>query len=144
VNLYYQSTSKEFIEFLRDENTTNSKGQEMYDLWNDNGKCPPTLMETASYDVLPAAGDADFDGLSNIEELAFGSNPNSAASRHTPAGIVVEVSDDLSDWSPAAPEDYVEHSVTDNGDGTESVVIRLTAPLVTGQPKFIRLSVEAN
>jgi integron integrase len=59
------------------------------------------------------------------------------------AGIVVEVSDDLSDWSPAAPEDYVEHSVTDNGDGTESVVVRLTAPLVIGQPKFIRLSVEA-
>ena len=168
VKLYYQSTSKEFIEFLRDENTTNSKGQEMYDLWNDNGKCPPTLMETASYAVLPAVGDADFDGLSNIEELAFGSNPNSAASRHTPEGttlrvdssnypgiafvrgnplqgaeIVVEVSDDLSNWSPAAPEDYVEHSVTDNGNGTESVVIRLTAPLVTGQPKFIRLNVNA-
>ena len=27
---------------------TNTKGQEMYDLWNDNGKCPPELMaETA-------------------------------------------------------------------------------------------------
>jgi hypothetical protein len=44
VTLYYQSTSKEFVEFLRDENTTNTKGQEMYDLWNDNGKSPPEVM----------------------------------------------------------------------------------------------------
>jgi hypothetical protein len=47
--LFYQSTSKEFIEFLRDENRTNSKGQEMYDLWNENGKCPPTLMAAANW-----------------------------------------------------------------------------------------------
>jgi hypothetical protein len=42
--LYYQSTSKEFVEFLRDENHTTSKGQEMYDVWATNGMCPPTLM----------------------------------------------------------------------------------------------------
>lgn len=47
VTLYYQSTSKEFVEFLRDENTTNSKGQEMYNLWNNNGKCPPETMRTS-------------------------------------------------------------------------------------------------
>ncbi len=44
VKLYYQSTSKEFVEFLRDENRTTSHGQQLYDLWNNNGKCPPTLM----------------------------------------------------------------------------------------------------
>jgi len=49
VKLYYQSTSKEFVEFLRDENSTTSHGQEMYDLWNDNGKCPPTLMAEATW-----------------------------------------------------------------------------------------------
>jgi hypothetical protein len=47
VRLYYQSTSKEFIEFLRDENTTNTKGQEIYDLWRTNGMCPPTMMAEA-------------------------------------------------------------------------------------------------
>ena len=31
VFVYYQSTSKEFIEFLRDENTTNTLGQDLYD-----------------------------------------------------------------------------------------------------------------
>jgi hypothetical protein len=48
VTLYYQSTSKEFIEFLRDENNTNAKGQELYDLWDQNGKCPPEVMWTGS------------------------------------------------------------------------------------------------
>jgi hypothetical protein len=44
VRLYYQSTSKEFVEFLRDENASDSKGQALFDLWNNNGKCPPTLV----------------------------------------------------------------------------------------------------
>jgi len=56
VTLYYQSTSKEFMEFLRDENKTNSKGQEMYDLWSTNGKCPPEVMASATIAVTgPAA-----------------------------------------------------------------------------------------
>jgi hypothetical protein len=33
VTLYYQTTSKEYVEFLRDENLTDTNGQEMYDLW---------------------------------------------------------------------------------------------------------------
>jgi hypothetical protein len=49
VRLYYQSTTKEFVEFLRDANTTNNKGQQMYDLWNNNGKCPPTLMAQTTW-----------------------------------------------------------------------------------------------
>jgi hypothetical protein len=44
VRLYYQSTSKEFIEFLRYENRTTGDGQAIYDLWATNGRCPPTLM----------------------------------------------------------------------------------------------------
>jgi hypothetical protein len=51
VTLYYQSTSKEYVEFLRDENETNSKGQEMYDLWNQNGKCPPEAMWSGTLDL---------------------------------------------------------------------------------------------
>jgi hypothetical protein len=49
VKLYYQSTSKEFIEFLRDENRTNTKGLELYSLWATNGKCPPTLMASQTW-----------------------------------------------------------------------------------------------
>jgi hypothetical protein len=56
VTLYYQSTSKEFIEFLRDHNTTNTKGQELYDLWNDNDKCPPEVMLHDQIELSPTAG----------------------------------------------------------------------------------------
>jgi hypothetical protein len=71
VTLYYQSTSKEFVEFLRDENFTNSKGQELYDLWNDNGKCPPEIMQTAMIAVVapPCPGDIDGDGAVGITDF---------------------------------------------------------------------------
>ncbi len=47
VTLYYQTTSKEYIEFLRDENVTDNAGQFMYDLWDQNGKSPPEVMNHA-------------------------------------------------------------------------------------------------
>ncbi|WP_167606593.1 multiheme c-type cytochrome [Maribellus sediminis] len=42
--LMYQTVSKEFIEFLRDENNTNTLGQDLYDLWAANGKSAPEVM----------------------------------------------------------------------------------------------------
>jgi len=69
VTLYYQSTSKEFVEFLRDENTTNSKGQELYDLWNENGKCPPEAMASATLVYCP--GDLDGDGDTDHSDLGI-------------------------------------------------------------------------
>ena len=69
ITLYYQSTSKEFIEFLRDENTTNTLGQELYDLWNDNGKCPPELMQQVQIQLTVPA-DLDRDGDVDIADLA--------------------------------------------------------------------------
>jgi hypothetical protein len=68
VNLYYQSTSKEFIEFLRDENTTNSTGQQMYDLWNENDKCPPELMESTQ---IALTLKTDFDGIDGVNLKDF-------------------------------------------------------------------------
>jgi hypothetical protein len=67
VTLYYQSTSKEFMEFLRDENFTNTKGQEMYDLWNENGKCPPEVMGTVMVVVSVEECPADFDGDGDVD-----------------------------------------------------------------------------
>jgi len=68
VTLNYQSTSREFVEFLRDENTTDTAGQQMYDLWNDNGKCPPEVMATASVASLVPA---DFDGSGGVDFIDF-------------------------------------------------------------------------
>jgi len=45
--LYYQSTSKEFIDFLLSENTTDNTGTNMYNLWVANNRCPPVLMTEA-------------------------------------------------------------------------------------------------
>ena len=65
--MYYQSTSKEFIEFLRDENTTDSKGQELYDLWNNNGKCPPEVMATATITLTSELPPGDIDGDCDLD-----------------------------------------------------------------------------
>jgi hypothetical protein len=69
VTLYYQSTSKEFIEFLRDENTTNSLGQYMYDLWEANGKCPPELMAQVQVNLTVRA-DLNLDGAVDLADLS--------------------------------------------------------------------------
>lgn len=57
-SLYYQTASREYIEFLRDENTsgpdphrpaeTLSRGEHMYELWETYDRCPPILMKTAT------------------------------------------------------------------------------------------------
>jgi hypothetical protein len=56
--LLYQTTTREFVEFLRDENYTDTLGQEMYDLWVQYGMDAPVQMElaVASFDVASAVG----------------------------------------------------------------------------------------
>jgi hypothetical protein len=58
VTLYYQTTSKEYIEFLESENVTNDWGTIIYDLWFNNGKSAPVAMATAT-EVLQAVVDND-------------------------------------------------------------------------------------
>lgn len=49
VRLMYQTTSKEYIEFLRDNNVTDTKGQELYDLWVTYGKSIPVVMQEVEF-----------------------------------------------------------------------------------------------
>lgn len=100
VNLYYQSTSKEFIEFLRDENMTNTKGQELYDLWNNNGKCPPELMETMTIALQPAGStvpaDRDRDGdVDGVDFSMFASCFNGAGHPPRTLGCTTDDADAL-------------------------------------------------
>lgn len=63
VTLYYQTTSKEYVEFLRDENHTNSAGQVLYDAWVAQGKSAPEIMAQADTTVnviVTGAGDTPF------------------------------------------------------------------------------------
>jgi hypothetical protein len=56
---YYQTTSREYIEFLRDQNTTNTAGQVAYDQWLYTGKSAPGLMDSASIALCPADFNSD-------------------------------------------------------------------------------------
>ncbi|MFI4872134.1 MAG: GC-type dockerin domain-anchored protein [Phycisphaerales bacterium JB061] len=63
VKLNYQTASKEYIEFLRDENTTNMTGQIMYDQWVLAGKGPPVVMDDVSISFEePCLADVNGDG----------------------------------------------------------------------------------
>jgi hypothetical protein len=58
VALYYQTTSKEYIEFLRDNNSVSTLGQELYDAWAAHGRSAPVAMAQQSLTLdLSAAGD---------------------------------------------------------------------------------------
>lgn len=56
VTLYYQATTKEYIEFLRDNNpfpgNPNNRGQVAYNLWVSNGKSRPVEMARVGYPSL--------------------------------------------------------------------------------------------
>lgn len=71
--LYYQTTSKDYIEFLQAANVTNSKGQEMYALWTANGRAAPVAMVKDSLDFVPS----DVAALDPPEnEIAISAGPN--------------------------------------------------------------------
>jgi hypothetical protein len=63
VKLLYQTTSKEYIEFLRDNNVTDTKGQVLYDLWVANGKSSPVVMREIEFFTSSL-------GIANSELLA--------------------------------------------------------------------------
>ncbi len=70
VRVYYQTASREYIEFLRDENTTNSAGQTIHDAWVATGKSAPFAMDDVALGLgafLP--GDANADGIVDFEDL---------------------------------------------------------------------------
>lgn len=63
VTTYHQTTSKEYIEFLRDTNTTNGAGLNAYNLWLSLGKSAPTQMRTQTLNLS---------GTTAVEPIAYG------------------------------------------------------------------------
>ncbi len=62
VRVFHQVTTKEYIEFLRDQNTTNTAGQIAYDQWVLHGKSPPTEMDFVTIDLSTCFADTNGDG----------------------------------------------------------------------------------
>lgn len=46
--LWHQTISKSYVEFLRDSNYTDDRGDELYRMWEEHGKSPPEYMGAAS------------------------------------------------------------------------------------------------
>ena len=103
--------------------------------------------------------------MANMVESALGSNPSDASDAHWPvaaaveaegsrhfairyvrrkndtaASIVVEVSGELGTWQ-SGPAHTTVHAVTDNSDGSETVVERVNAPMDQATGGFIRLKI---
>lgn len=92
--LRYQSTSKEYVEFLRDENTTNGAGDVMHQAWVDHGRAAPVTMAADSMEVAPGALPDDPGAPGPIAALRLSATP-------TPFSDRLEIRLDLP--SPASP-----------------------------------------
>ncbi len=72
VTLYYQTSSKEYIEFLRDEIDAPAPnvGTELHDAWVATGMSPPVVMDNITIPLSPyQVGDATNDGMVNVDDL---------------------------------------------------------------------------
>ncbi len=56
VRVYYQLASREYIEFLRDANTTNNTGDILHTQWLATGMSPPVELDEATIALTPPAG----------------------------------------------------------------------------------------
>jgi hypothetical protein len=66
VTLYYQTTTKEYVEFLRDANVTNGAGDTLYAEWVLHGKAAPVVMAQAKAAVEVLTDVAETDGAPRI------------------------------------------------------------------------------
>ena len=72
VTLNYQTVTRHYIEALRDGHHTNTKGQELYDLWIESGKGAPVLMATLGSKVTAfVIADFDGDGIVGAADLSM-------------------------------------------------------------------------
>lgn len=74
VTVYYQLVSDEYINFLRDRNVTNNRGQIAFDLWDDpavGNRSAPVVMDMATVALENSVGDIDEDGHVGINDFLF-------------------------------------------------------------------------
>jgi hypothetical protein len=135
VALLYQPTTKEYIEFLRDANNTNSAGDDLYDAWVTQGKCPPaTIVSDFTNLTIDPTG---IDNTPKLETALYQNEPNpfnpsttirySLRERQTVSIRVYDVAGRLvrtlvNEDRPAGVQKVVWHGRNDNGDQVASGV----------------------
>jgi hypothetical protein len=85
VTLYYQTASREFIEFLRDENRSNDAGRTLYAQWEMTGRSAPVWMTDGTINVAPFA-DGDVNEDQRIDYADYASWPACWEGPGAPAG----------------------------------------------------------
>lgn len=100
VTVYYQTSSKEYMEFLRDGNTSNNLGQVAYNTWVNAGKSAPAVMDTATLTLLcqcdwNASGTIEVQDIFDFLASWFGSSGDFNADGTTQ---VQDIFDFLSCW----------------------------------------------
>jgi len=72
VTLYFQTTTREMMEFLRDANVTDDKGQIAWDAYLARGMSPPVVMDSTTLSLDPTngtPGDINGDGVVGVDDL---------------------------------------------------------------------------
>ncbi|USN98616.1 MAG: hypothetical protein H6810_10650 [Phycisphaeraceae bacterium] len=69
VRVYYQSTSKEYVEFLKNENQTNDAGDIMHQAWLDTGMSAPVVMDMGTITFQTGCNAADIAEPYNVLDL---------------------------------------------------------------------------
>jgi hypothetical protein len=154
VVLYYQTTSKEYVEFLRDENVTNDWGTTFYNLWSDNGKSAPIVMRADTANVTPMAGNSppvlDPIGPQTTDEnvsLSFavtasdpdGPSPALTTSTLPTGATYTDYGDGTAsfDWTPTFDQAGVYPVIfyaTDDSSAIDSEIVQITVNNVNRPP----------
>lgn len=106
--LYHQTTTREYIEFLRDRNVSNGAGAIAYALWDSLGKSEPLLMGSAEIDLTACPGDFDRSGTVDAFDFldffgAFGEPLPSADVNADGLVDVLDLLDFLNAYGECAP-----------------------------------------
>ena len=95
--LYYQTTTKEYVDFLQQENTTNFWGDTLKSLWENNGKSEPVVMQRVLW-TAPTCIDTLYLGMiSPMDSVYLGAKTIVADSTfiYSPSHIIFETGMDV-------------------------------------------------
>ena len=102
VRILYQNSSKEYIDFLATENTTNNAGTILQEQWQATGKSAPVLMDMGTLSLCAADFNSDsvvdfFDYLDFVD--AFSVSAPASDYNHDGAVDIFDYLDFLSDFA---------------------------------------------